>query len=74
VARERRNFDVIFVDPPFDTDPWSELLPACAARLTPGGFIYVEAARQVVPPAGLVAHRQARAGQVHYHLLHAAPP
>ena len=74
LAREARRFDVIFLDPPFDTDPWATLLPACAGRLAVGGFIYAEAARPVALPAGLVAHRRARAGQVHYHLLQAAPP
>jgi 16S rRNA (guanine(966)-N(2))-methyltransferase RsmD len=74
LAREGRRFDVIFLDPPFDSDPWGTLLPACAGRLADGGFIYAEAARPVAPPAGLVAYRQARAGQVHYHLLHPAPP
>ena len=32
-ARERRAFDVVFLDPPFADDPWAWLLPACAARL-----------------------------------------
>jgi 16S rRNA (guanine966-N2)-methyltransferase len=72
LARERRDFDVIFLDPPFDTDPWGALLPRCAARLAPGGFVYAEAARALLPPAPLVAHRRERAGQVHYHLLQVA--
>ena len=43
LAAERRDFDVIFLDPPFGDDPWAWLLPACAARLAPGGFVYAEA-------------------------------
>ncbi len=43
IASERRDFDVIFLDPPFDEDPWPWLLPACAGRLVPGGFLYAEA-------------------------------
>ena len=44
-SRARRaRFDVIFLDPPFADDPWAWLLPACAARLAPGGFVYAEAA------------------------------
>jgi 16S rRNA (guanine(966)-N(2))-methyltransferase RsmD len=73
LAGEARQFDVIFLDPPFDSDPWAALLPACAARLTPGGFVYAEARRALTPPLPLIAHREARAGQVHYHLLQAAP-
>lgn len=73
LARERRDFDVIFLDPPFDTDPWADLLPQCAARLAPGGLIYAEAARILEAPAPLIARRRERAGQVHYHLLEVAP-
>ena len=67
---ETRRFDVIFLDPPFDDDPWPWLLPACAARLAPGGFVYAEAGRALEPPPPLVPWRSDRAGQVHYHLLH----
>jgi 16S rRNA (guanine966-N2)-methyltransferase len=69
LATERRDFDVIFLDPPFGEDPWPWLLPACAARLLPGGFIYAEAARALEPPPGLAAWRRDKAGQVHYHLF-----
>ena len=72
LAREPRRFDVIFLDPPFDEDPWPWLLPACEARLAPAGYIYAEAARELTPPPPLAVHRHARAGQVHYHLLRRA--
>lgn len=69
LAAERRDFDVIFADPPFRDDPWPWLLPACAARLAPGGFLYAEAGTALAPPAGLAAFRSDKAGQVHYHLF-----
>ena len=69
IATERRDFDVIFLDPPFGEDPWPWLLPACAGRLLPGGFLYAEAAHTVSPPPGFVAWRRDKAGQVHYHLF-----
>jgi 16S rRNA (guanine966-N2)-methyltransferase len=69
IAEEQRTFDVVFLDPPFDDEPWNWLLPACAARLAPQGRIYAEAARWVDPTPGLVSLRRARAGQVHYHLF-----
>ena len=55
---------MIFLDPPFADDPWPWLLPACAARLRPGGFVYAEAARALAPPPGLatLAPRQGGAG------------
>ena len=69
LRREARHFGIIFLDPPFAADPWDWLLPACEARLAPGGLIYAEAARPLEAPPGLRRHRADRAGQVHYHLL-----
>ena len=69
LAREIRRFDVIFLDPPFAEDPWPWLLPACAGRLKPGGFIYAEAAHSLPPPSGFATWRRDKAGQVHYHLF-----
>jgi 16S rRNA (guanine966-N2)-methyltransferase len=74
LAVETRTFDVVFLDPPFDTDPWPLLLPRCAARLAPAGFIYVEAAREIEAPTGLRVWRHAKAGAVHYHLLRRENP
>ena len=73
LAREARAFDVIFLDPPFRDDPWGWLLPACAARLAAGGFVYAEAGRALEPPCPLVEWRRDKAGQVHYHLFARAP-
>ena len=69
LAAERREFDVIFADPPFRDDPWPWLLPACAARLSAGGLVYAEARAPLVPPPGLASYRSDKAGQVHYHLF-----
>ena len=69
LAGDRRRYDVVFLDPPFGEDPWPWLLPAAAEHLAGGGFVYAEAGRELEPPPGLVLHRHARAGQVHYHLL-----
>jgi 16S rRNA (guanine966-N2)-methyltransferase len=72
LLREPRQFDVIFLDPPFDMDPWAALLPVAANRLSDAGVIYAEAAFPIAHPSGFeVAHRD-RAGQVHYHLLRRA--
>ena len=64
LARESRRFDVIFLDPPFGTDDWAWLLPACAARLAGGGFIYAEAGRALdsAARARRLAAREGRAG------------
>jgi 16S rRNA (guanine966-N2)-methyltransferase len=72
LLREGRRFDVIFLDPPFDSDPWATLLPAARALLAPGGVIYAEA-RAPIAGEGLAVSRRDKAGQVHYHLLRREP-
>jgi 16S rRNA (guanine966-N2)-methyltransferase len=66
---EWRVFDLVFVDPPYGEDPWPWLLPACAARVAAGGYVYAEAAHALAPPPLLSAWRSDKAGQVHYHLF-----
>jgi 16S rRNA (guanine966-N2)-methyltransferase len=69
LARETRQFDVIFLDPPFDNAGWDALLPAAALRLAPEGVIYAESRAPLVAGAGLELTHHDKAGQVHYHLL-----
>jgi 16S rRNA (guanine(966)-N(2))-methyltransferase RsmD len=66
-------FDLVLLDPPFDT-PLAVPAMAAAARIVgAGGFVYVEAPKPldgtVVEAAGLQPWRAARAGAVHFHLL-----
>ena len=74
LARERRVFDVVFLDPPFAADPWEPVLAALRERLAPGARIYAEAARELIAPAGFERLRHGRAGNVHYHLLAPVDP
>jgi 16S rRNA (guanine966-N2)-methyltransferase len=69
LARDTGAYDVIFLDPPFDSDDWSWLLPACAQRLAGAGYIYAEAGRELAATPGLSVWRHAKAGAVHYHLF-----
>src|SRR5262245_60321112 len=69
LPREKRLFDVIFLDPPFDVPGWKTLLPLAAARLAPSGALYVEAPAPIEAPPGLAIWRRDKAGKVHYHLL-----
>jgi len=69
LARDTGTYDVIFLDPPFDSDDWSWLLPACLQRLAGAGYIYAEAGRELSAAPGLSVWRHARAGAVHYHLF-----
>ena len=71
LTRESRSFDVVFLDPPFGSDPWTWLLPRAMVLLSPGGFVYAETDHELLPPPGAITWRHARAGQVHYHLMRA---
>jgi 16S rRNA (guanine966-N2)-methyltransferase len=72
LARERRRFDLIFLDPPFGDTEWRSLLFAVAERLAPAGLVYVEAPAAIDAPPGWELRRSDKAGQVHYHLLRRA--
>lgn len=71
------SMDVVFLDPPFDSDLFGAALGAAAAALRPGGAVYLEARvawdDAMVAPYGLAVARHMKAGMVHAHLLrHAA--
>src|SRR5437868_8173983 len=66
LARESRKFDVVFLDPPFDSDPWRSLLPQVLRVLSAQGLVYAEAGRALEPPPGAVLWRHSKAGNVHY--------
>jgi 16S rRNA (guanine966-N2)-methyltransferase len=64
------SFDLVFLDPPFDTDLLAPSLAAALPLLAPEGCIYVEAPQAwATAPEGLSLHRSARAGSVHFHLM-----
>ena len=68
------SFELVFIDPPFDT-PFVEPALLLAQRLVvPQGFVYVEAGQAVQPVPGMKLHRQGRAGAVHFHLLQRSDP
>jgi 16S rRNA (guanine966-N2)-methyltransferase len=66
-------FELVFIDPPFDSDSVVPALDAALRVVVEGGYIYLEAAHAFAPEAaaqrGLRIHRQSRAGAVHFHLL-----
>ena len=70
---EAAQFELVFIDPPFDAGLFEGALAAAARLVVPGGFIYLEApvawGTAALAPLGLVPHRQGHAGAVHFHLL-----
>ncbi len=72
------SLDLIFLDPPFDSDLFDKALPAAALAVTAAGFIYLEApvawSDAQLQPLGLSLYRHLKAGAVHAHLLVRALP
>ena len=73
------SFDVVFLDPPFDSPLLAPALGAAARIVSAGGFVYAEGPVPADPAAaaaaGLEPWRAGRAGAVHFALMRkAAPP
>jgi len=71
---EAQRFDIVFVDPPFDSGDLLDAALAASVRLVaPGGLVYLEAPAACpethASRLGLALHRHVRAGHVHAHLL-----
>ncbi|MCP1673131.1 16S rRNA (guanine966-N2)-methyltransferase [Natronocella acetinitrilica] len=70
---QQRHFDIIFLDPPFDSPLLETALSVIAERdlLRPGGLAYLETPRQAQPPelpSGWALARDRQAGQVRFML------
>ena len=68
-ARQGRQFDLVFLDPPYRQQWLDRVWPLLPAIVAPEGRVYVEAELAVVPPAPWRIVREGQAGQVFYHLL-----
>jgi 16S rRNA (guanine(966)-N(2))-methyltransferase RsmD len=68
--------ELIFLDPPFDSNLFEKALPAAAKAISAEGFVYLEAPSawidETLVPMGLVVWRHLKAGAVHAHLLRRA--
>ena len=69
-------FEVVFVDPPFDSALAEPALAAAARLVVADGFVYAELPHALdadaLAASGLQIDRQGRAASVHYHLLRRA--
>lgn len=72
------SLELVFLDPPFDSNLFSSAVQAAAPALTTAGFVYLEAPKRWTEPElqglGLHVHRYLRAGLVHAHLLRRLEP
>lgn len=69
ILQQNRPFDVIFLDPPFQSDYLAKLLPLLTGKLARDGMVYVESGVPFEPDAAWRVVRQAKAGAVFYQLL-----
>jgi len=73
MKRAPAQFDLVFLDPPFDANLFESALAASLHCVVPSGWIYLEAPAAFEAAAlaerGLELYRHARAGAVHAHLL-----
>jgi 16S rRNA (guanine966-N2)-methyltransferase len=68
-ARDTQRYDVIFLDPPFDSDFLPKLFDLLAQRLSDDGLLYVETGGAINVPEAWQVVKSGKAGQVHYQLL-----
>lgn len=66
--RSADRFDVVFLDPPYESDLAARAMKRLEARLNGGARVYVESARPLDPPAPWRILREDRAGAVRYGL------
>jgi 16S rRNA (guanine(966)-N(2))-methyltransferase RsmD len=73
MKRAPAQFDLVFLDPPFDADLFAPALAASLHCVVPQGWIYLEAPAPFdaasLAERGLELYRHARAGAVHAHLI-----
>ncbi len=71
-TRDAQRYDVIFLDPPFQSEYLPKLLEILPQRLNENGVVYAETGAAIeIPPQWQVV-KSGKAGQVHYKLLRLA--
>ncbi len=67
------SMQLVFIDPPFESNLFEPALKAAADVIAPQGLVYLEAPRlwtaEELLPLGLEIYRSSKAGAVHFHLL-----
>ena len=69
VREAHRAFDIVFLDPPFDSGLLARIAPELSRLTRRGGMAYVESAGGIELEAPWQLHRHGTAGQVTYQLF-----
>jgi 16S rRNA (guanine966-N2)-methyltransferase len=72
VSSDTHKYDVIFLDPPFQSDYLPKLLEILPQRLNENGVVYVESGKAIDVQPPWHAIKSGKAGQVYYQLLQVA--
>lgn len=70
----RETFDVIFLDPPYDSNLLEQVLPLIKTRLAENGYLYIETRHWPADFLGWDVLRHDKAGMVRYGLLTPSEP
>lgn len=63
------SYDIVFLDPPFDSDELSLILPMLGPIMHEKSYLYVETNREISDLDGFSKYRGSRAGKVYYYLF-----
>lgn len=70
LASDTRQFDIVFLDPPYRLELLPKILPLLPAHLTPNGYVYLETESPWIPDdKQWKIWRKGKAGKVNYQLL-----
>ena len=69
LSRVAQQYDVIFLDPPFQNNYLPKLLEILPRHLNKKGVVYVESGTAITVPPAWQMIKSGKAGQVHYQLL-----
>jgi len=69
ITSDQRLFDVIFLDPPYQSGLLSKVLNLLPSHLKQDGWIYLEAGNSFEPDEDWSIWRDSQAGRVHFQLL-----
>jgi 16S rRNA (guanine966-N2)-methyltransferase len=69
LRRDRAEYHVIFLDPPFQAGYGDRLLPLLPPRVASQGWIYYESGERMQWPSEWVVQKEGRAGQVVFQLV-----